>query len=78
MVITCGGCPATWTAQGAAHCAAAKCHRTFGSVTAFDKHRKSGTCQHPLVVGMQWSARRRCWTAKPLDATTRGWFYGQE
>lgn len=33
-MITCGGCPSTWTALGAAHCSA--CHRTFSNVGLFD------------------------------------------
>lgn len=39
MSATCGGCDATWTGLGAAHCAARGCHRTFTGVSAFDKHR---------------------------------------
>lgn len=33
-----------------AHCGA--CHRTFGSVTAFDEHRRGGTCLDPADAGM--------------------------
>lgn len=35
-----------------AHCAAAGCHRTFGGVTGFDKHRDNGACIDPATLGM--------------------------
>ena len=35
-----------------AHCAAADCHRTFGSVTGFDRHRRDGACVDPATLGM--------------------------
>jgi hypothetical protein len=47
VIITCGGCKATWSGLSFAHCA--KCHTTFSGVTGFDRHRmragrKSGQC----------------------------------
>jgi hypothetical protein len=49
---TCGGCEATWTGDGRAHCAG--CHRTFSGVTTFDQHRSQagehGTCLDPETV----------------------------
>lgn len=51
---TCGGCDATWTALGAAHCAAPNCHRTFASTVLFDRHRTAygprGGCLDPETV----------------------------
>ena len=35
-----------------AHCAAAGCHRTFGSVTEFDRHRRGGRCLDPTGLGL--------------------------
>lgn len=53
-LITCGGCDATWTAQGAAHCAASGCHRTFSAAGLFDKHRSTpgehGRCLDPATL----------------------------
>lgn len=47
--IACGGCAHTWTASGAAHCAA--CHETFSAVGLFDRHRVAagprGSCRPP-------------------------------
>lgn len=50
--IGCAGCADTWTALGAAHCAA--CHNTFSGVALFDLHRSQygerGACQDPNEV----------------------------
>lgn len=50
--ITCGGCPATWTATGAAHCAC--CHQTFSTWRLFDAHRHArgehGGCLDPSAI----------------------------
>lgn len=59
-VITCGGCDATWTARGAAHCGS--CHQLFASVTLFDLHRSQdgehGTCLDPeALVGRDGERR---------------------
>jgi hypothetical protein len=35
----CSRCGSTWTALGAAHCAAEGCHQTFSAVSLFDRHR---------------------------------------
>lgn len=43
-------CGARWTGLLAAHCA--PCHRTFGGVAGFEKHRKGGTCLDPATLGM--------------------------
>lgn len=49
---TCGGCDATWTAAGIAHCSG--CHRTFSGAALFDRHRslagEHGTCADPLHI----------------------------
>lgn len=55
--VRCGGCPATWTALGAAHCAAIGCHRTFSSVSSFDKHRAGHECRPPQDVGLELNKR---------------------
>jgi hypothetical protein len=34
-----------------AHCGA--CHRTFGGITGFDRHRKGGVCNEPTSVGLR-------------------------
>lgn len=43
-------CGAMWTTTRAAHCAA--CHRTFGGVRGFERHRKNFTCVDPSTVGL--------------------------
>lgn len=35
-----------------AHCAVANCHRTFGAVSGFDRHRRHGHCLNPATLGM--------------------------
>lgn len=51
---SCNGCGNTWTGLSRAHCAAEGCHRTFGSVGLFDRHRSSagkhGTCLDPTSI----------------------------
>jgi hypothetical protein len=44
--VHCGGCDASWTGLGKAHCAA--CHFTFSGVTAFDMHRRHARV-HPVT-----------------------------
>lgn len=50
-------CGAWWTGSRTSHCAGANCHRTFSSITAFDRHqrnRPSGgvECVDPASVGL--------------------------
>jgi hypothetical protein len=40
-----------------AHCGT--CHRTFGSVRGFDKHRRRGECVDPATLGFE--QRDRVW-----------------
>lgn len=44
-------CGARWSGGGTAHCSA--CHRTFGGVAGFDRHRRDGACLDPTGIGMQ-------------------------
>jgi hypothetical protein len=48
----CGGCPARWRSRRLAHCGA--CHRSFGSVQLFDRHRlgygEHGRCEDPAFL----------------------------
>ncbi|ELP67711.1 hypothetical protein STRTUCAR8_08608 [Streptomyces turgidiscabies Car8] len=45
-----GACGQWWTGNERSH--ASCCHRTFSSLSAFDKHRKGGTCNSPDTVGL--------------------------
>jgi hypothetical protein len=45
-----GACGSWWTGAERSH--ASCCHRTFSSLTAFDKHRKGGRCNDPESVGL--------------------------
>ncbi len=60
MTITCGGCTATWTALGTAHCGA--CHRSFSTVGLFDAHRSQygerGRCLDPATLTVRSGGRR--------------------
>ena len=42
---SCGGCPRRWAGMLHAHCPT--CHRHFGSVSGFDRHRVNGKCLDP-------------------------------
>lgn len=42
-----------------AHCGT--CHNTFTGVTAFDRHRRGGTCLDPSSVGMIDKRSYGCW-----------------
>jgi hypothetical protein len=46
-----------------AHCGA--CHRTFGAVSGFDRHRREGRCLDPAALGM--AQAKRIWR-QPLSA----------
>lgn len=69
--VTCGGCSNRWTGNQRAHCAAAGCHRTFSSITSFDRHRsrrgEHGSCLHPESVGLV--ERGGVWGMPPPDPT---------
>jgi hypothetical protein len=52
---TCNGCDSFWTGLNSGHCSA--CHRSFTSVSAFDKHRSGSHtdrryCLDPATVGL--------------------------
>lgn len=78
MSNTCSGCPATWTAPTAAHCAADGCHQTFAAVSLFDKHRSAegthGTCLDPTTVGLEF--RNGCWRGPAMDEERKAALYG--
>lgn len=48
---SCAGCAHTWTGLAFAHCSG--CHRTFSSVSGFDRHRLRGQCVNPAERGLQ-------------------------
>jgi hypothetical protein len=48
--ITHGACQQWWTGTERSH--AGCCHRTFSSLSAFDRHRKGGRCNDPATVGL--------------------------
>lgn len=59
----CGGCGASWTPLGAAHCSA--CHATFSTSRLFDLHRvakgERGTCLDPDTVTNRNGQRLLFW-----------------
>ncbi|MCW2768527.1 MAG: hypothetical protein JWO11_4486 [Nocardioides sp.] len=58
-----------------AHCSA--CHRTFGSVTGFDRHRRGGVCANPATLmppsHVMHRDRNGVWRMAGPDPTARGW-----
>jgi hypothetical protein len=44
-----------------AHCAAAGCHHTFGSVRGFDRHRRAGACLDPAMISGQHLTEAGIW-----------------
>jgi len=59
-----GGCGAVSPAQ--AHCGS--CHRTFGGVGNFDRHRVGGQCLSPEGLGL--TRERGVWR-EPMTAEAR-------
>lgn len=57
---TCGGCDSRWSGVSRAHCTG--CHRTFGGVNLFDRHRRDvrgeGTCVDPATIVGKESGER--------------------
>lgn len=51
----CGGCTNRWAGTSTAHCPT--CHRTFGAVGGFDRHRRDGRCVDPATLGLVASER---------------------
>ena len=45
-----GACKQWWTGAERSHCGG--CHRTFTSLTSFEKHRKGLRCNDPATVGL--------------------------
>lgn len=64
---SCGGCDARWTSLAWAHCAT--CHRTFGAVTGFDRHRRRGVCVDPETIP-ELVLRNGVWR-KAMSASSR-------
>lgn len=54
-----------------AHCGAHGCHQTFGSVSAFDRHRRNGVCLSPLAIGLR-ADRKGVWRYPAPDPTKAG------
>lgn len=56
-----------------AHCAADGCHRTFGGITGFDRHRRGGECLDPAGLGMHprpaWRLAHGCHLRWPVPPT---------
>lgn len=73
ITYSCGGCDVRWRGVRTCHCAA--CHRSFGSVYLFDKHRRSSHCIAPetwdddsrLVDGV-WRGPERDLATIPVSA----------
>lgn len=72
--ITCGGCDNTWTGLSFCHCSAAPvsspCHRTFSSLTMFDRHRVGGRCADPADWGSDARLVDGVWRGPEWDAAT--------
>lgn len=69
----CVKCKERWTGLNRAHCTG--CHRTFNSVSAFDRHRVGFKCLDPMDLGMRVD-EKGIWS-KPMSkdailARTRG------
>lgn len=47
--MSCAGCDKKWGGFAACHCTV--CHETFTTVGNFDRHRKTGKCEHPTACG---------------------------
>ncbi len=66
--ITCGGCDNTWTGMSFCHCSAQSCHRTFGGLEMFDRHRRGGQCADPSDWGDDARLVDGIWRGPEWDA----------
>lgn len=57
----CSSCGEMWTGLDRCHCT--DCHETFNSTSAFDRHRRGGTCLSPREAGL--SRTQRGYWARP-------------
>lgn len=48
-------CGAVWGGHSTCHCPT--CHRTFSSISGFDRHRVQGTCLDPSLLDYERDAR---------------------
>ncbi|MGH3382357.1 MAG: hypothetical protein ACRDP6_47275 [Actinoallomurus sp.] len=60
-------CGARWSGERRGHCGG--CHRTFSSLSAFQRHRHGFQCVAPLLVGLvavqkPWGT---CWSLPGSD-----------
>lgn len=51
----CQVCKCKWNGLNACHCTG--CHKTFKSLSGFDKHRRDFKCLDPLEIGMEMDSR---------------------
>ncbi len=50
---SCGSCTNRWAGSNTAHCGGTRgCHITFSSPSAFDRHRRDGSCLDPAAAGL--------------------------
>ncbi len=66
----CRDCDSRWTGLNEAHCAS--CHRTFGGITGFDKHKVlTGGCLDLATLGMTEVVRvgHTCWVRSSGSAS---------
>jgi hypothetical protein len=68
--VVCATCKARWTGLSACHCTGEGCHRTFTSISAFDKHRTDSHvtgryCLDPAAAGLV-PVTKRYWSGWAL------------
>lgn len=49
------GCGARWSGLSSCHCSG--CHRLFGGIGSFDRHRRNFTCADPASAGLRLNDR---------------------
>ncbi len=71
---SCVVCRERWTGLSRAHCTG--CHKTFNSVSAFDKHRPNMICIDPVKIKMEMS-NKGIWS-KPMPKDAVSYFIGKQ
>lgn len=61
-------CGKTWTGANTSHCSASGCHKTFTSVSSFDRHRHNGHCLDPDT------ARSDDGATPMFELNDKGWY----
>ncbi|SNS54937.1 FDXHR family putative zinc-binding protein [Rhodococcoides kyotonense] len=74
LPFACSRCDERWSGQATCHCSG--CHLTYSSISAFDAHRRNGTCRAPDASGLVALEKAYPVFGYPTDPKRRSYFDG--